>query len=74
MFDELSILAAAKGYARQYGPEAADYARRCAAAMLIAADVDAWLGWTQVVRAIEQLQGQAEAEVARRIISAVATL
>jgi hypothetical protein len=56
--DKREILAAAEQYLRHHEAEAADYARRCAAAMLLAADVEAWQIWTQVILAIEELQLQ----------------
>jgi hypothetical protein len=56
---EQSIHAAAKRYARRYGADAADYARRCAAAMLFVGNVDGWLVWSSVIRAIEE-QEQSE--------------
>ena len=55
---KFDILATAEQYLRQYGVDAADYARRCAAAMLIATDVEAWETWNQVIREIEELQRQ----------------
>jgi hypothetical protein len=36
------IAAAAERYAASYGADAPDYARRCAAAMLVAGNVDGW--------------------------------
>ena len=53
---ERTIIAdAAKRYAARYGADAPDYARRCAAAMLVAGNVDGWCIWSRVIRAIEQL-------------------
>jgi hypothetical protein len=54
---ERAIIAdAAKRYAARYGDDAGDYARRCAAAMLVAGNVDGWLVWSGVIRAIEEAE------------------
>jgi hypothetical protein len=69
------IAAAATRYAARYGADAPDYARRCAAAMLVAGNVDGWCIWSRVIRAIEeaQLRGRLNTRaVALRISSPLA--
>jgi len=53
---EINVLSAANFCAAHYGDDAADFARRCAAAMLMASNVDDWIAWSQVIRLIEGLQ------------------
>jgi hypothetical protein len=43
--EQTIIVAAAKRYAARYGADAADYARRFAAAILVAGNVDGWRIW-----------------------------
>lgn len=59
--EQTIIVAAAKRYAARYGADAADYARRCAAAMLVAGNVDGWWIWSGVIRAIEEVERQGAA-------------
>jgi hypothetical protein len=55
MREQTIIAASAKRYSAHYGDSAADHARGCAAAMLIAGDVDGWRIWSLVIREIEHL-------------------
>jgi hypothetical protein len=59
--EQTTIVAAARRYAARYGVDAADYARCCAAAMLVAGNVDGWWIWSGVIRAIEEVQRQGAA-------------